>query len=335
MRPPTLIPRKNATYLIPLERFTKKFYQIVSRVRLAYSQILDFGQREKPKWVVGILLLLAVEIISTVIIIGTSAAKSVNPQVLGKQIAQAEEPPADAPPPDPPPADSPPPAESTPPAPESAPAPAPEPASATPTEPSPSEPFVTPTNDYPENPAAPPSPSEQAPESLSPESQTPQGETSNQPAGDSLLNPQDYSSAQTMALVEAAQLLSSPENIDEQTQNQTKVEEEKIDQAQTPKDQANLLLDFVQDKVTQINLQSDQNDFATTNFQALRLASQIERIQSLVTSLPKDQALQINSELQAFCNRSDFTLKSTELIVPEESGVDLEITRGVCLSTNL
>lgn len=290
----------------------------------------------------GILILIAVELISSVVIISSAATKSVDPKVLGQQIAQAEVPAKPAPA-DSPPVDASPPDQENP-APEQSPAPAAEPfQSPTPAvspsdQPAPTDPFAqTAPDQYPQES---PSPSTAEPPNSSPspqeESASPQPQNIGGPSSSpGQLNPVDFSGTQVTALVDATQLLSSLEYIPEEVANKAKVEEEEISKASTGQDKTTLLLTYVQDKVNQINLTSDQNDFASANFAALRLTDQVQKLQDIISSLPPNQSLQLNKQLQNFCKRSDFSLKTNQLIVPEESEQDLEIARGQCLSTNL
>ncbi len=296
------------------------------------------------------LILIAVEIISATVIIGASTIKTVSHKILGTQIAQAQTISPDASPaptdsPAPPPADSsPPPSESAPPAADqTAATPPPSPQDIMTPPPAPGDPFAATSQDqYPTNPEAPPDQSAQSsePSAATAQSPTPGESPEAQPsatpnATTDQLNPIDYTPSQTTALVDPTQLLSSPENISEDTVNRIRDEEKKIENAQTPSLKANLLLDLIQDKVTQIGKNSDQNDFASANLNTLRLTDQVQKIQSIITSLPPSQNLSMTQKLQSFCKRTDFTLKSTQLLVPEEAEQDVEIARGTCLSTNL
>ncbi len=319
----------------------------------------------------GIFILIAAEIISAALIVGTST-KNFNNKVLGVQLAQ-EAVPADSPlatdttPPQPPPPPPPPPPPETPangtstqpsPSPEAStttqspsPEATPPPTNAT-SSPSPTDPFAaTSANDYPTTspqpaPAESPSPAPEASGQPQP-SQSPNNESSPVPTPTienpsptatpttENLNPVDYSPTQTTALVDTNQLLSSPDSISEEVTNKTKDEETKIENTKAPQEKATLILDLAKDKVTQISQNSDQNDFAGANFQATRLTDQLQKVQDIIKTLPTGQSLQLTRQLQNFCKRSDFSLKSNQLIVPEQSEQDVEIARGQCLSTNL
>ncbi len=287
------------------------------------------------------LILIAAEIISAALIIGASTTKTLNHKILGTQIAQAVSPDASPAPTDSP-TTAPPPTNSSPPPATDQTAASPNPEDIMTSPPAPGDPFAATSPDqYPTNPEAAPSQPALSPEpsgkAKSPTpAQSPEAQASAAPsATPDQLNPIDYSPSQTIALVDPTQLLSSPENISEDTINKIRDEEKKIENAQTPNQKANLLLGLVQDKVAQIGKSSGQNDFASANLDTLRLTAQVQKIQSILTSLPPNQSLPMTQRLQSFCKSTDFTLKSTQLIVPEEAEQDVEIARGICLSTSL
>jgi len=324
---------------------------------------------------VGLIFVIALEVISAAIMVTKSPNLNSQKNILGIKIAQAPDQPADAPP-----AETQPPTDNN-----SAPSSTSSPADSTSTQPS-QEPAPTTNETQPQNsptdqstgtntPAPSPEGQNQEPNaqpvdpfasnstdqyqnqnvtSPTPESNqtntqtpapTPQDQSTSKesptpsPENNADASPSpttiDFSPNQTTAVLEPDQLLSTPDSISEKTNTQVKQEEEKFSQAATPKEQTDLLVGFAKDKINEINTTSQNNDYASLNFSALRLNSQIQKIQELAKNLPPNENLSLNKQLQNFCRQSDFTLKSTQLTVPESSEQDIEITRGTCLSINL
>ncbi len=150
---------------------------------------------------------------------------------------------------------------------------------------------------------------------------------------DTLANPVDFTPNQTTALLAPEDILSNPEVVNEVQQEKVKNEEDKISQESSPSGKVQLLLNFAQDKVTDLNQSLLTDDFATANFAALRLNDQVRQAAENVNVAQQAQDLKI--QLKTFCKKADFTLRSTELIVPQDSEQDLEIARGTCLSLQL
>lgn len=258
---------------------------------------------------------------------GFSQAKQKLGQVLGIKIAQVDDstpaptdstnappPPADQPPPPPPPDQTPPPA------------PPPDTTSSPPPTTDQSQPAggtaETPVTEHPNQPPFPtetPSPAAQPVE--------------NQPTPTPEPSPseQEAQATQTQAVLDPGSLILNPDQIDSQSVKEIKTEEDKLAKTTDPAEQTKLLVNFASDKISDINNFVKQDDFTSTGFASARFSDQISQAFDKLETLSPKQAAQLKVQIDRFCQKSDQTLRTTQLAVPEDLEQDLEINRGLCL----
>ncbi len=140
---------------------------------------------------------------------------------------------------------------------------------------------------------------------------------------------------QTMSLLNPADLISSPENINHESIEEAQKEEKKLAEAQTPAEQTELLIHFAKDKVRDIDTFLRIDDFASTNFAVQRLSLDIDKALETIQTMPLFQQFSLKKQLTSFCKQADEILRSAELLVPEESEQDIEMSRGACLNSQL
>lgn len=271
--------------------------------------------------------MIAVEIIASAIIISHKPLNT--PNVLGTKLAQTVDVPpdqsaqADSSPADNPPSDQP----QTPPNDAPTPTQQPEP-SPQPTPPSPDSFSTNSMQNYPDTS---PSPTE------IPQDQPPSAPSDNTPGQEST-NSQpliDFSASQQTAVLDTNQILTTPESISEKRSQDVQKEEAQLAQKTSPESQAPLVLNIIKDKPVQIDLDIKSGDFGSANFAASRMGDFVDKIQEIIKNLPPYQSSSIKKDIENLCAKSDYLLKSAQLMVPENSEQDFEITRGKCLSINL
>lgn len=269
----------------------------------------------------GIILIIAVEIIASAIMVSHNPFNDHN--ILGTKLAQIEIPPDSSP------QDS----SLTPP--QEAPVQSPTAETASP-EPVSQPPDLFNTSNienYPE-PSIPPAESLQDQPSPTPLSSS-STENALEPETEPTLSTVDFSSTQQTAVLDPDQLLTTPDSVSEKNAQDVQKEEEQLAQNTSPEVQASLILNFTKDKPAQIDQSIRSDDFGSANFAVARMGDFVDRIQELIKNLPLSQGSSIKRDTENLCKKTDYLLKSVQLMVPESSEQDLEITRGKCLSISL
>lgn len=140
---------------------------------------------------------------------------------------------------------------------------------------------------------------------------------------------------QTQAVLNADDLINSPDNISDQSVQEAKKEDEKISQISDPKQQTLTLITFATDKVKDMSNFTKANDFSSTNFAAQRFNNQIDQAISNLEKLPSKDQVRVKQQLINFCNQADQVLRTVELAVPQESEQDIQMARGQCQELQL
>ncbi len=269
----------------------------------------------------GVLLIIAVEIIASAIMVSHNPFNNHN--ILGTRLAQVEIPP-NSPPPD-----------SSPPPPQESPTQSPINETASP------EPVPPPVDSFNTNKI------ENYPELSTPPVESPQDQPSSVPLPSSSAEKTseqetvptqptvDFSSTQQTAVLDSDQLLTTPDSVSEKNAQAVQKEDEQLAQNTSPEAQASQLLNFTKDKPAQIDQSIRSDDFGSVNFAAARMSDFVDRIGEIIKNLPPSQGSSIKRNTENLCKKTDFLLKSVQLMVPESSEQDLEITRGKCLSISL
>lgn len=136
----------------------------------------------------------------------------------------------------------------------------------------------------------------------------------------------------TTAITNPTEVLANPEAISPQSVAEVSKEEQKLNQTTDPAAQTKVLLDFSKDKVADINNFIKSDDQASVNFASQRFDQQLTRISDNLNNLSGDKAKSLRSQVADFCRQTDLSLKSAQLMVPEEAEQDLEINRARCLN---
>lgn len=141
--------------------------------------------------------------------------------------------------------------------------------------------------------------------------------------------------AQILPILNPVDLITSSENISDESVEKVKKEEEKLGESKNPQEEGSLLIDFSKDKIKDIDKFLRSDDFASTNFATLRLNVYLDRLVENIQKAPLSDGIGLKSKLKNFCKQADFILRSEELTIPEEAEQDVEIARGKCLETQL
>ncbi len=129
--------------------------------------------------------------------------------------------------------------------------------------------------------------------------------------------------------------LTSPEDINNEIVQKSDLEENLLSQAPTIGEQENLLVQFSNEKVDDIENSVIAQDFSTVEFVTQRLNDQIDTFVENFSSLPPEEKLQLEEKFKKFSDEADTRLRSQQLVVPEGLEQDMEITRGKILSIDI
>lgn len=125
-------------------------------------------------------------------------------------------------------------------------------------------------------------------------------------------------------------LISSPIEVDKQTERKANQEDQSLENATAEKQQA-LLIDYASNKILDLAKTIKSDDYSTASFLTQRLNDQLDKAQNIIASNPTIANVGRQS-LKKFCSRADLILKTEQLAVPEELEQDIEIARGKCLN---
>ncbi len=117
-----------------------------------------------------------------------------------------------------------------------------------------------------------------------------------------------------------------------QTINEVKNENEQLDNAKTPQEQSNLLVQFETKNVQTLNTNMNTSQFNDLAFSADRLSSQIDKTVDISQNLSPKDAQEFRNEIDTICKNTEYLLRPGELVVPEGVEQSLEVTRGKCFN---
>ena len=117
-----------------------------------------------------------------------------------------------------------------------------------------------------------------------------------------------------------------------QTINEVKNENEQLDNAKTPQEQSNLLVQFETKNVQTLNTNMNTSQFNDLAFSAERLSSQIDKTVDISQNLSPKDAQEFRNEIDTICKNTEYLLRPGELVVPEGVEQSLEVTRGKCFN---
>lgn len=166
------------------------------------------------------------------------------------------------------------------------------------------------------------------------ESPTPSDQISPGAANSATLTGDTSNISQTTAVLNPSDT-NSPDNLNNQSIDEVKKEDNQLAQTTDLTDQNKLLISFATDKVKNMTNFTKSDDFASTTFAAQRFNDQVDQAISNLSKLsPKEQS-QAKVRLTNFCNQADSVIRSVQLSVPEGSEQDLEMARGQCQELQL
>lgn len=139
----------------------------------------------------------------------------------------------------------------------------------------------------------------------------------------------------TAAVLNPNDLINSPDNINNQSVDKAKKEDDQLTQTADPESQTKLLIGFATDKVKDMSNFTKSDDFTSTNFAASRFNDQVDKAINNLNKLPPKKQAQVKKQLTNFCDQADSVLRSVQLSVPEQSEQDLEMARGQCQELQL
>lgn len=128
-------------------------------------------------------------------------------------------------------------------------------------------------------------------------------------------------------------VISSAEHVNEQALQTAQKENIDIAQIQNPSEQTTKILSVAKEKIMDMNQTITHGDFATTSFLTQRLTNQISSAKVNIQKVSSDQQHIVQQRIQSFCKQADLGLQTQQLVVPEALEQDIEVVRGLCIST--
>ncbi len=122
------------------------------------------------------------------------------------------------------------------------------------------------------------------------------------------------------------------DKLSEQTVTEVTQQNEQLDNAKTPQDQASLLVQFETSNVQNLNTNLKNNKFDDLAFNAERLSYQIDKTIDAIQSLNQTQSQEFRNKIDTICKNANYLLRPGELLVPEGLEQTIEITRGKCFN---
>lgn len=131
------------------------------------------------------------------------------------------------------------------------------------------------------------------------------------------------------AIVNPDTAVSNLSDIGNQTIQQAQQQDSEISASQPPQQQTQMLLQSAKENVITINDVVQQNAYATESFLAQRVTDEISKAIATSQNAPSAKTL---SDVQLFCKQADLSLRTEQLLVPQDLEQDIEIARGLCNS---
>lgn len=122
----------------------------------------------------------------------------------------------------------------------------------------------------------------------------------------------------------------NPDNINEKVIKDAQTQDKELEQATTPREQAQISLNNAVQQVLTIDQGVKKDNFADVSFVSQRLSNQIDETLKDAAKLPPAQAAVVRDSLSGFCTQANTALRTLQLSVPEDSVQDLEISRAKC-----
>jgi len=116
--------------------------------------------------------------------------------------------------------------------------------------------------------------------------------------------------------------------IDAEVIEKVRIEDTQLSDAQTPEAKTDLLINFANESVDDVNTSLEKNNFSGVNFLVQRLDDQITNALSQLEQAAPDQQPALQAKIQKFSQVADSEIRTQQLVVPEELEQDMEIARG-------
>ncbi len=116
--------------------------------------------------------------------------------------------------------------------------------------------------------------------------------------------------------------------IDTETIEKARIEDSQLANIEAPEAKTELLINFANESVDDINTSLEKNSFSGVNFIVQRLDDQITNALNQLEQVAPDQQLALKEKIQKFSQEADRDLRNQQLVVPEDLEQDMEIVRG-------
>lgn len=137
----------------------------------------------------------------------------------------------------------------------------------------------------------------------------------------------------SVAVTNQDSLIANPQEISDSATQTAKQEDLTLTPSQAPQQKENNLITFAGNNIASLDNSLRQNDFSTSSFLTQRLSDQIDQTQQVLHTVSQADYTADKEKLAAFCKQADLTLKTQQLVVPEDMEQDIVIARAKCLAT--
>lgn len=141
----------------------------------------------------------------------------------------------------------------------------------------------------------------------------------------------ELTSSSQQALLNTDDVISTPQKVDESSQNEAKQEDKTLENL-SPNQQTQKLLEFSKSKILDIDRNLKEDDFSTTSFLAQRLDNQLSQVSDALSKTTGTQNTNLRKQVSDFCKQASLAMQSQETFVPEDMEQDIQIARGQCMA---
>lgn len=142
--------------------------------------------------------------------------------------------------------------------------------------------------------------------------------------------PEETKPAEAVIFKDVTSTLPS-ETISKQSKEETRIENEALDQAETPDEKADLLVQFGNTDVQDITSNTQQNNENEVDFHVDKLNSHLDQIQETLQQQPAQPEI-IKQQVTGLCQNAEPVLRQEALIVPDDTEQTIDIIRGKCFN---
>lgn len=131
------------------------------------------------------------------------------------------------------------------------------------------------------------------------------------------------------AVVNSDTAISTPSDISTDSIQQAHQQDVEIHNASNPQQKTQTLLQAAKENVISVTDTIQQNNYSTEAFLTERITDEVSSAITNAQAQTTQQKSTLN-EVKLFCKQADLTLKTQQLLVPQDLEQDIEITRGLC-----